>query len=76
MSLLSPFLVPTKEQKRMLEMFRPHITLTIESRGDQPTTTTDCIKRAFRAERRLNQLKKMRQRMFENKRKHGEQSGN
>ena len=53
---LCPYLVPTEEQrtKRMLEMFQPDIALAIESAGDQPTTTTDCIERAFREEYRLN----------------------
>ena len=39
------YLVPIEEQrtKRMLEMFRPDISLAIESGGDQPVTTTDCI---------------------------------
>lgn len=59
---LCPYLVPTGEQRNncMLEMFRPDTALTIESGGDQPTTTTDCIERAFRPEHRLNRLKEMR----------------
>ena len=75
---LCPYLVPTEEQrvKRMLEMFRPDISLSVEGGGDPPTTTTDCVERAFRAEHRLNQLKDMRQRMYENRRKQGDQSGN
>ena len=60
----------------MLEMFRPDISLAIASGGDQPTTTTNCVERACRAEHRLNQLKEMRNCMFENRRKQGEQSGN
>ena len=60
----------------MLEMFQPDISLAIESGGDQPTTITDCIEHAYRAEHCLNQLKEMRNRMFENMRKYGEQSGN
>ena len=46
---LCPYLVPTEEQrtKRMLEMFRPDISLAIESGGDQSKTTSDCIERAF-----------------------------
>ena len=59
----------------MLEMFRPDISLAIESGGDQPTTTTDYVERAYRVEHRLNQLKEMRQRMFENRRKQGEYDG-
>ncbi|KAL5566267.1 hypothetical protein UlMin_029431 [Ulmus minor] len=64
---LCPYLVPTEEQrvKRMLEMFR-----------DPPTTTTDCVERAFKAEHRLNQLKDMRQRLYENRRRQGDQAGN
>ena len=75
---LCPYLVPTEEQrvKRMLEMFRPDISLSVEGGGDPPTTTTDCVERAFRAEHRLNQLKDMRQRMYENRRKQGDQAGN
>ena len=75
---LCPYLVPTEEQrvKWMLEMFQPNIAFAIESGGDQPTTTTNCVERAYRAEHRLNQLKEMRQHMFENRRKQGEQSGN
>ena len=60
----------------MLEMFRPDITLAIESRGVQPITTTYCVERAFKAEPCVNQLKKIRQCMFENRRKQGEQGGN
>ena len=61
---LCPYLVPTEEQriKRMLEMFRPDIALAIESGGDQPTTTIDCIECDYRAKHRLNQLKEMKQR--------------
>ncbi|KAL5572480.1 hypothetical protein UlMin_022077 [Ulmus minor] len=75
---LCPYLVPTEEQrvKRMLEMFRPDISLSVEGGSDPPTTTTDCVERAYRAEHRLNQLKEMRNRMFENKRKQNNQSSN
>ncbi|KAL5555652.1 hypothetical protein UlMin_037888 [Ulmus minor] len=75
---LCPYLVPTEEQrvKRMLEMFRPDISLSVEGGGDPPTITTDCVERAFRAEHRLNQLKGMRQRLYENRRKQGDQAGN
>ncbi|KAL5564876.1 hypothetical protein UlMin_028040 [Ulmus minor] len=75
---LCPYLVPTEEQrvKRMLEMFRPDISLSVEGGGDPPTTTTDCAERAFRAEHRLNQLKDMRQRLYENRRRQGDQAGN
>ena len=75
---LCPYLVPKEEQqtKRMLEMFRPNIALAIESGRDQPTTTTYCIERAFRAEHRLNQLREMKNRLYESKRKHNDQGGN
>ncbi|KAL5578682.1 hypothetical protein UlMin_011124 [Ulmus minor] len=75
---LCPYLVPTEEQrtKRMLEMFRPDISLAIECGGEPPATTTDCIERAYRAEHRLNQLREMRQRQFENRKKQGNQGGN
>ena len=57
---LCPYLVPTEEQriKSMLEMFQPDIALAIESGGDQPTTTTDCVKRSYRAEHCLNNSRK------------------
>ena len=48
--------------KRMLKIFRPDISLTIESVGDPPTTTTNCVERADRAKHCLNQLKEKRQR--------------
>ncbi|KAL5547129.1 hypothetical protein UlMin_006816 [Ulmus minor] len=75
---LCPYLVPTEEQrvKRMLEMFRPDISLSVEGGSDPPTTTTDCVERAYRAEHRLNQLKEMRNRMYENKRKQNNQGNN
>ncbi|KAL5575284.1 hypothetical protein UlMin_016983 [Ulmus minor] len=75
---LCPYLVPTEEQrvKRMLEMFRPDISLSVEGGSDPPTTTTDCVERAFRAEHRLNQLKEMRNQMYENKRKQNNQGNN
>ncbi|KAL5565937.1 hypothetical protein UlMin_029101 [Ulmus minor] len=75
---LCPYLVPTEEQrvKRMLEMFRPDISLSVEGGLDPPTTTTDCIERAYRAEHRLNQLKEIRNRMYENKRKQNNQGNN
>ena len=59
----------------MLKMFHPDIALVIKSGGDQPTMTTGCVERAYRAEHHLNQLKEMRQCMFENRRRQGEQSG-
>ena len=74
---LCPYLVPTKEHrvKWMLEMFRLDISLAIESGDDQPTTTIDYVEPAYRAEHRLNQLKDMRQPMYENRKKQGEQGG-
>jgi len=73
---LCPYLVPTKEQrvKHMLDMFRPDISLAIESGGGQLTTTVDYIERAYMAENRLNQLKEMKARMFETKKKQGDHS--
>ena len=55
----------------MLEMFRPDISFAVEGGGDPPTTTSDCAECAYRAEHRLNQLKDMRQRMYENRKKIG-----
>ncbi|KAL5540354.1 hypothetical protein UlMin_043023 [Ulmus minor] len=51
---------------------KPDISLAIESGGDQPKTTSDCIERAFRAEHRLNQLKEMKAKTFEAKKKQWE----
>ncbi|KAL5559060.1 hypothetical protein UlMin_035271 [Ulmus minor] len=78
LATLCPYLVPTEEQrvKRMLEMFRPDISLSVEGGSDLPTTTIDCVERAYRAEHRLNQLKEMRNRMYENKRKQNNQNSN
>ena len=36
-------------------MIRLDIALAIESGGDKPTTTTDCVECSFRAEHSLNQ---------------------
>ena len=68
---LCPYLVPTEEQrvKRMLEMFRPDISLAVEGRGDLPTTTTNYVEHTYRVKHRLNRLKDMRQCMYENRRK-------
>ncbi|KAL5583519.1 hypothetical protein UlMin_015961 [Ulmus minor] len=48
---LCPYLIPTEEQRtrRMLDMFRPEISLALESRGDPPTTIADC---AFEARKK------------------------
>ena len=53
---LCPYLVRTEEQrvKRMLEMFRLDISRSVEGGGDPPTTTTDCVERAYVAEHCLN----------------------
>ena len=56
-------------------MFQPDISLSVEGGGDPPTTTTDCVERTYRAEYRLNRLKDMRQRMYENRKKQGDQGG-
>ena len=58
----------------MLEVFRLDISLAIKSGGGQPATMADCIKKAYRAEHRLNQLKEMRARMFETIKKQGDQN--
>ena len=58
----------------MLEVFRPDISLAIESGGGQVATMADCIKKAYRVEHRLNQLKEMRARMFETRKKQGDQN--
>ncbi|KAL5552615.1 hypothetical protein UlMin_040016 [Ulmus minor] len=73
---LCPYLVPTEEQRarRMLEMFRPEISLSIESIGGQPTTTTECTERAYRAEHRWNQIKERRAKAREDKKKRNRQS--
>ena len=50
-------------------MFKLDIDLAIESGVDQPSTMAKCIERAFWAEHRLNQLKEMKTRMFESKKR-------
>ena len=74
---LCHYLVSTEEQrvKRILDMLRSDITLAIESGGDQPTTTTNCVERAYKAEHCFNQLKEKRQRMCEDRKRQGEQDG-
>ncbi|KAL5561564.1 hypothetical protein UlMin_031311 [Ulmus minor] len=47
-----------------------------EFEDDGLNISQDYVKRAYRAEHHLNQLKEMKQPMFENRRKQGEQSGN
>ncbi|KAL5553407.1 hypothetical protein UlMin_040808 [Ulmus minor] len=73
---LCPYLVPTEEQRarRMLEMFRPEISLSIESIGGQPATTTECTERAYRAEHRWNQIRAQRAKAREDKKKRNRQS--
>ena len=75
---LCPYMVPTEEQwtKRMLEMFRSDISLAIESSGDQPVTTIDCVERADRAKIQLNKLREIQNRLFESRRKQGNRVGN
>ena len=69
---LCPYLVPTKEQRahRRLEMFRPKISLAIESTGGQRTTTSECVQRAFRGEHRFNQVKEKRARAHKDRKKY------
>ncbi|KAL5547943.1 hypothetical protein UlMin_003174 [Ulmus minor] len=73
---LCPYLVPTEEQRarRMLEMFRPEISLSIESIGGQPTTTTECTERAYRAEHRWNQIRAQRANAREDKKNRSRQN--
>ncbi|KAL5580561.1 hypothetical protein UlMin_013003 [Ulmus minor] len=73
---LCPYLVPTEEQRarRMLEMFRPEISLSIESIGGQPTTTTECTEKAYRAEHRWNQIRERRAKAREDKKKRNRQN--
>ena len=56
---LCPYLVLTEEQRArcMLEMFKPEISLAIESTSGQPTTTIECTERAYQVEHRWNQIK-------------------
>lgn len=64
---MCPFLVAMEEDRlrRMMNMFRPDITLAIESGGGPPTTVVECVDRAIRVEYRLAQLKEERARNFE-----------
>ena len=50
-------------------MFRPEISLAMESADGQPKTTSECIKRAFRVEHRLNQIKEERAKAHEDRRR-------
>ena len=50
-------------------MFKYEISLAIESTGGQPTTTTECTERAYRAEHRWNQIREESARVREDKRK-------
>ena len=52
LSRLCPFMVRIEEDrlKRMMDMFRPDITLAIESSGNPPTTVARCVKRAVQIE--------------------------
>ena len=58
----------------MLQMFRSDIALAIESGSNELTIATDYIERALQAKHRLNQLKEMRAKMFESKKKQKEQN--
>ena len=58
----------------MLEMFKPEMSLAIESACGQPTTTTECIERAYGAEHHWNQIKEGRARAREDIRKHDGQT--
>ncbi|KAL5577633.1 hypothetical protein UlMin_019332 [Ulmus minor] len=68
---LCPYLIPTEEQRtrRMLDMFRPKISLALESGGVPPTTVADCVERAYRAEHRLMQVREERAKAFEARKK-------
>ena len=69
LSHLCPFLVNTEDErlKRMMDMFRPDITLAIESGGSPPTTVAKHVERTIRVEYKLAQLKEERARNFEAK---------
>ena len=56
---LCPHLVPTEEErvKRMMEMFKPEVSMAIDSRNQPSVTVADCLERAIRAEYRLTQVK-------------------
>ena len=73
---ICPQLVPTEELKvrRMLDMFRADISLAIESSGLTPTSTANCVERAFIAEHRLTQLRGEKAKAFEAKKQQGGQS--
>ena len=51
-------MVPTEKQRaqQMLEMFRLEITLAIESMGEQPTTTAECMLTTLQAKNRLTHI--------------------
>ncbi|KAL5555306.1 hypothetical protein UlMin_037542 [Ulmus minor] len=68
---LCPYLIPTEEQRtrRMLDMFRPEISLALESGGVPPTTVADCVERAYRAEHKLMQVREERAKAFEARKK-------
>ena len=55
-------------------MFCPNITLAIKGGGDQLVTIIDYIEQAYRAEYWLNQLREMRNRLFESRKKQGNQA--
>ncbi|GMN57118.1 hypothetical protein TIFTF001_026231 [Ficus carica] len=51
--------------RRMLDMFHREIAVVIDSGEKPPTTVTECVKRALRAEYRLAQAKQERAKFFE-----------
>ena len=73
---LCPHLVPTEEERvrRMLEMFRPDLTVIIDSGDHPPETVADCVGRALRAEYRLAQAKDERAKFFKAKKEEKAQS--
>ena len=63
---LCPQLVPTETERvrRMMGMFRPELTLAIDSGSQPPTTVADCLERAMRAEYHLIQVKEERAQFY------------
>ena len=63
---LCPHLVPTEEERvrRMMEIFKPELSMAIDSGNQPPVTVADCVERAMRAEYRLAQVKEERAQFF------------
>ena len=63
---LCPHLVPTEEERvrRMMEMFKPELSMTIDSKNQPPVTVADCVERSMRAEYRLAQVKEEQAQFF------------